>query len=392
MKTTLIKKAKIRAIIVIFIMICSIISFLKIKNDSKRWVDADVTVKLPFEIDILSTGKSDFILIEAEGKFIIIDCGFYENSTKIKEFLNYKDVEEIEYLILSHNDKDHIGGAPIILDNFKINNFIDNEIHNIIDMDISELTSKMEDEHLISDDTIDEYNAFVADMKKGTVSYTHRFKTNMLTKKAEYDLIELKVTTIYSENKPAKAVASIRNLTNSQGYQSVTTYNFEKAGSYFTSADIEQFCNNNIRYNPACEFSLMLLEIDDLDVMTAEAGKEYADSILYTALQTAKQMISYRGIVCEIEHNLICIAIRDINSEVNLRSFLESLRNQIAWNVLLMNGKKNLTFSIGIARYPQNGITMELVKKKLYRAFDIAHERGHNHYIIYREHLHGEIS
>ena len=100
--------------------------------------------------------------------------------------------------------------------------------------------------------------------------------------------------------------------------------------------------------------------------MTAEAGKEYADSILYTALQTAKQMISYRGIVCEIEHNLICIAIRDINSEVNLRSFLESLRNQIAWNVLLMNGKKNLTFSIGIARYPQNGITMELVKKKLY--------------------------
>lgn len=30
--------------------------------------------------------------------------------------------------------------------NFKINNFIDNEIHNIIDMDISELTSKMEDE------------------------------------------------------------------------------------------------------------------------------------------------------------------------------------------------------------------------------------------------------
>ena len=124
MKATLIKKAKIRAIIVIFIMICSIISFLKIKNDSKRWVDADVTVKLPFEIDILSTGKSDFILIEAEGKFIIIDCGFYENSTKIKEFLNYKDVEEIEYLILSHNDKDHIGGAPIILDNFKINNLV----------------------------------------------------------------------------------------------------------------------------------------------------------------------------------------------------------------------------------------------------------------------------
>lgn len=124
MRTTLIKKGKVRVIIVILVIICSIINFLKIKNDSKRWVDADVTVKLPFEIDILSTGKSDFILIESEGKFIVIDCGFYENSEKIKEFLNFKGVKEIEYLILTHNDKDHIGGAPIILDNFKINNLV----------------------------------------------------------------------------------------------------------------------------------------------------------------------------------------------------------------------------------------------------------------------------
>ena len=49
------------------------------------------------------------------------------------------------------------------------------------------------------------------------------------------------------------------------------------------------------------------------------------------------------------------------------RSLKALIKNtKIAWNVLLMNGKKNLTFSIGIARYPQNGITMELVKKKLY--------------------------
>ena len=66
MKTYLIKKVKVKIVIVILVIICSIINFLKIKGDSKRWVDADVTVKLPFEINILSTGKSDFILIESE--------------------------------------------------------------------------------------------------------------------------------------------------------------------------------------------------------------------------------------------------------------------------------------------------------------------------------------
>ena len=75
-----------------------------------------------------------------------------------------------------------------------------------------------------------------------------------------------------------------------------------------------------------------------------------------------------------------------------LRAFLEALRNQISWNVLLMNSKRNITFSIGISRYPQNGSELEIVNKKLYRAMDIVHERGRNRYIIYREHLHGDIS
>ncbi len=45
MRITVIKKARIRVAIVILVMICSIISFFKIKNDSKRWIDADVTIK-----------------------------------------------------------------------------------------------------------------------------------------------------------------------------------------------------------------------------------------------------------------------------------------------------------------------------------------------------------
>ena len=81
MKNFILKKIKVRILIIFLIIIFSIISFFKIKIDSKRWINADVTIKLPFEIDILSTGKSDFILIECENKFIVIDCGLYENNT-----------------------------------------------------------------------------------------------------------------------------------------------------------------------------------------------------------------------------------------------------------------------------------------------------------------------
>ena len=92
MKNFILKKIKVRILIIFLIIIFSIISFFKIKIDSKRWINADVTIKLPFEIDILSTGKSDFILIECENKFIFIDCGLYENNNLIKDYLNYKGV------------------------------------------------------------------------------------------------------------------------------------------------------------------------------------------------------------------------------------------------------------------------------------------------------------
>ena len=64
MKNFILKKIKVRILIIFLIIIFSIISFFKIKIDSKRWINEGVTIKLPFEIDILSTGKSDFILIE----------------------------------------------------------------------------------------------------------------------------------------------------------------------------------------------------------------------------------------------------------------------------------------------------------------------------------------
>ena len=80
--------------------------------------------ELPLEINVLSTGKSDCIIIKLDRKYIVIDTGTYNNSTQIYEYLQKNHINKIEYLILTHNDKDHIGGAKIILDNIKVKNVI----------------------------------------------------------------------------------------------------------------------------------------------------------------------------------------------------------------------------------------------------------------------------
>ena len=148
---------------------------------------------------------------------------------------------------------------------------------------------------------------------------------------------------------------------------------------------------DSVLYKANCEFSLILFEIDDYERIKQQKGTSYAQNLYKIALRTTTQLVGQRGIVCDIKQNLIGMVVKDINNEVVLRAFIESLRNQISWNVLLTQGIRDITFSIGIARYPQNGLDMDIVYKKLYQALNICHMRGKNRYIIYREHLHGEL-
>ena len=78
----------------------------------------------PLEITILDTGKSDCILIEIEDKTIMIDAGLDENGDQIIDALSKNGITEIDFMILTHLDKDHIGGADIILDNLKVDQVI----------------------------------------------------------------------------------------------------------------------------------------------------------------------------------------------------------------------------------------------------------------------------
>lgn len=66
-------------------------------------------------IDILDIGKADCILIETGTKTIMIDTGEMDDASDIMAHLDEKGVETIDILILTHFDKDHIGGAAELI-------------------------------------------------------------------------------------------------------------------------------------------------------------------------------------------------------------------------------------------------------------------------------------
>lgn len=85
-----------------------------------------ITNKKELNIRFFSLDKSDSILITYKDKVVLIDTSLDIYSDKIINYLNQNNIKTIDYLIITHFDKDHVGGASKIIDNFDIKNAYQN--------------------------------------------------------------------------------------------------------------------------------------------------------------------------------------------------------------------------------------------------------------------------
>lgn len=101
---------KIIIILILFILSLMITIFLINKNN--------------LNITFFAYQKSDSILITYKDKVVLIDTSLESYSNALINNLNKKNIKTIDYLILTHFDKDHIGSSSKVIDNFNIKNIL----------------------------------------------------------------------------------------------------------------------------------------------------------------------------------------------------------------------------------------------------------------------------
>ena len=72
------------------------------------------------EVHFMDVGQGDSTLITCGGHAMLIDAGDDSKGTLIQNYLKKQNIEKLDYLILTHPDSDHIGGAPVIIGKFEI--------------------------------------------------------------------------------------------------------------------------------------------------------------------------------------------------------------------------------------------------------------------------------
>lgn len=68
-----------------------------------------------FEVTIFKIGKADSILITVQDQHMLIDTGEDEDIAEVLSYLEDANITSLDTLIITHFDKDHVGGADKIL-------------------------------------------------------------------------------------------------------------------------------------------------------------------------------------------------------------------------------------------------------------------------------------
>jgi beta-lactamase superfamily II metal-dependent hydrolase len=104
---------------VIAAAICMLISGCgRIGSTEQVAVSGEFTVTIPDE------GKADVIILTTENHTVVIDTGEKGDAKDIKQYLEESERESIDYLIITHFDKDHVGGAAKLIKNTEIGEVI----------------------------------------------------------------------------------------------------------------------------------------------------------------------------------------------------------------------------------------------------------------------------
>lgn len=111
---------KIMIILIVIIFSLSFIKYILRESESENDYLNNINIGNHMELIFFGLGDADSVLIRQGDKTLLIDTGEKHDGAYIVNSLLNLGVDKIDYLILTHPDKDHIGGAVDIIHTFEV--------------------------------------------------------------------------------------------------------------------------------------------------------------------------------------------------------------------------------------------------------------------------------
>ena len=135
--------------------------------------------------------------------------------------------------------------------------------------------------------------------------------------------------------------------------------------------------------------SLIMIDLDDFKTINDTFGHIFGDKVIQKMAQILHEASNGRGFASRFGGDEFFLCLTDLKTEDELRAVLQSI--QFKFRNAFPDKDHKFSTSIGIAEYPRNSRSFDVLLKKADRALYIAKFKGKSRYIIYKEELHGQI-
>jgi len=94
-------------------------------NQENGLADNDPAANENLTVHFIDVGQGDSILLEYNGKTMLVDAGERDQGSVVTAYLQDQSVSSIDYVVATHPHSDHIGGMGEVLNSFQVGYFID---------------------------------------------------------------------------------------------------------------------------------------------------------------------------------------------------------------------------------------------------------------------------
>lgn len=120
-----VNKKLIYVIVAVIVAIASVLGFNVEELESLLYdVPVYSETQTDFAVHFIDVGQGDSTLVVSNGEYLLIDAGENGHETEVVNYLRSMDVDKLDYIIVTHQHSDHIGGIPEVLEEYECDNII----------------------------------------------------------------------------------------------------------------------------------------------------------------------------------------------------------------------------------------------------------------------------
>lgn len=138
------------------------------------------------------------------------------------------------------------------------------------------------------------------------------------------------------------------------------------------------------------QFAILFFDLDRFKLINDSLNHSAGDELLRIISKRLKKTVREKDVVARLSGDEFVIMLKDFSSEANIKKIAKNLLQVISKPLVLEDREITITSSMGIALFPQNGNSVEILIRNADAAMYKAKKSGANRFQFYSEELNRE--